>query len=107
MLKNLIVSAVVLGLAGCVNTATGDPLYDALVGKTWEREDGNVTMIASADGALTGTTSAGDLLGTWEIRNGEFCRTLSSPERAAGSACQEMELTDDGIKIAGFNYTQQ
>lgn len=107
MKTNMLFICAALSLASCVSAAMADPLYDAVVDKTLVREDGNVTIFAASDGTLTGTSAAGDLLGTWEIRNGQWCRTLSAPQRAAGSACQDMSLTDGGVKIDGRNYTVQ
>lgn len=107
MKKKMLFICVAVSLAGCVSVDGGDPLYDAVVDRTLVREDGNLTIFAASDGTLTGTFPAGDLEGTWEIRNGQWCRTVSSPERLAGSACQEMSLTENGVEINGANFIVQ
>ncbi len=62
----------------------------------------------SADGSLTGVTGKGDALsGTWEIKDGKWCRTIKEPARLAGSACQTASIKggtftlvrDDGSSV--------
>ncbi|MEM6460429.1 MAG: hypothetical protein AAF724_00775 [Pseudomonadota bacterium] len=63
-------------------------------------------ITANADGTLTGKVGENldvDLAGTWEIRNGEWCRTLTQPAGAAGSACQQLTLGDGVVTIVGSN----
>jgi hypothetical protein len=66
-------------------------------------------LLVGADGTLSGTVGKGDgLTGTWEVRDGRFCRTITAPERLAGTACQTATIAggtltltrDDGTSVA-------
>lgn len=61
-------------------------------------------------GSLTGrlNQTQGDVTGTWEIRNGQWCRTIAEPMELSGTQCQEMTLTQtevvltrpDGVQVS-------
>jgi hypothetical protein len=69
-------------------------LASALSGKTLTHPD--VTMLVSANGQLSGTESDGtNLVGTWAIKDGQWCRTLTAPASFAGTACQDVTVAGD------------
>lgn len=79
-----------------------DPITDALAGKTLVAPGQEIT--AQPDGRLTGKVGKNldvDLEGTWEIKDGKWCRTLSKPKGAAGSACQDLSIGDGTVTIVG------
>ncbi|WP_371168720.1 hypothetical protein [Aliiroseovarius sp. 2305UL8-7] len=65
-------------------------LTAALSGKTLAYEDERYT--SHADGRLTGTNNT---TGTWEIRDGKWCRTIVTPEKWKGSQCQTVVVKGD------------
>ena len=71
-----------------------DPLYSSLVGRTLTR--GGFTITFNPDGSMVGANP--DLTGTWEVRDGQFCRTISQPAQMAGTECQS-------VTISGASYT--
>ncbi|MEM8956460.1 MAG: hypothetical protein AAGC86_01475 [Pseudomonadota bacterium] len=95
-----IICLVCLSLAA--TSVRADPVTEALAGKTLVAPGQNITT--HADGTLTGKVGENldiDLIGTWEIRDGQWCRTLSQPAAAAGSACQDITLGDGVVTIVG------
>jgi hypothetical protein len=67
-----------------------DPLTDQLSGKTGVHGSGT-TITLQEDGRITGRTGQGEAInGVWEVRNGRYCRTLTTPESLAGTSCQEV-----------------
>lgn len=83
-------------------SAFADAITEALAGKTMSAPGQEIT--AHADGRLTGKIGKKldtDLLGTWEIKNGQWCRTLTKPKGAAGSACQNITMGDGTVIIDG------
>lgn len=58
-----------------------------------------VDMNINSDGTFTGKVGKNldqDFAGTWEIKNGQWCRTISTPDRFKGSACQDLTFNGDG-----------
>ena len=88
-----------LALSACGDMTGGqpemDPITRAISGQTLTRGDN--TIMIMPNGAMRGTTPAGELLGVWEVRDGQWCRTISAPENVAGTACQGVELGDGEI----------
>ena len=79
-----------------------DEITEALAGKTLVAPGQEIT--AHADGRLIGKVGKNldiDLVGTWEIKNGKWCRTITKPKGAAGSACQNLALGDGVVTIEG------
>lgn len=66
-------------------------LTAALSGKTLVNAKGNIEV--GSDGSLRGR----NVEGTWEVRDGKWCRTLTKPERFAGTACQKVQLDGDTV----------
>lgn len=76
------------------SSASTTDLRAALSGKTLSHPD--VTVVVDPNGQLTGTESDGtEIVGTWTITNGQWCRTLTAPESFAGSACQGVAIVGD------------
>ena len=80
-------------LVGCMETTSEvetDPLKSRLSGMTAVHEAGT-TITLHPDGRVTGQTAGGsEIAGAWDVRNGQYCRTLSSPEQIAGTSCQDV-----------------
>jgi hypothetical protein len=79
-----------------------------LAGKTLVSGKG-ARIAVGADGSFRGSTDKGEpLAGTWEVRDGRWCRTIAEPKRLAGSECQgavlkhgKLTLTRaDGSKVS-------
>jgi hypothetical protein len=99
-------TALLLGAWPAITTASSiDELTAAVSGKTLITETSEIQV--GSDGALTGKVGQNldtELSGTWEIRDGQWCRTITAPARLAGSACQAMTLNNDGtVTIDGAN----
>lgn len=94
----LLAAAAALGVSGCMQTggmAAGDmgeaeSLTARLSGKTLTNETGG-TIVLGADGSLSGVVED-----AWTERDGQFCRTLTSPARLAGTLCQNVCFDDEG-----------
>lgn len=77
-----------------------DPLTAAISGKTLVQGDNRILF--SPNGRLSGTLANGDeVAGAWAIRDGRYCRTLTSPERVAGTVCQDVELGEQTVSFDG------
>jgi hypothetical protein len=105
LLRVATIVALVAGAAACVQVETApemDPIAAAVSGRMLVAGD-NV-LLAGSDGSLTGTLANGaELTGAWEVRDGQWCRTLVTPENLAGTDCQAAELGDGTITIEGTN----
>jgi hypothetical protein len=86
--------ATIVACVTLAGPAMADPLTDALAGKTLVNDSSEIKV--NADGSLIGTAGGAALEGTWSVENGQWCRTLTAPARAAGSACQAATLNADG-----------
>ncbi|MCK0138840.1 glycoside hydrolase family 43 C-terminal domain-containing protein [Aliiroseovarius sp. F47248L] len=72
-------------------TETGS-LSTLLSGRTLTNKDADVTL--HADGRLSGS---GGVDGTWEVRDGKYCRTISKPDKWKGTECQVVTTAGDQI----------
>ena len=86
----------VLGAVALAACQTMSPLQSQLSGKTGT--NANSTIAFNEDGTLSGSVT-----GTWEARGGQFCRTITSPESVAGTACQDAEVDGDQLTITREN----
>lgn len=87
--------AATLVLSGCMQdgatTAAPSAEEAAISGRTLVHDTNTVTI--NPNGTFAGRLSDGsDMAGTWQIRDGKWCRTLSAPARLAGSACQDLSI---------------
>ncbi|QFT62065.1 hypothetical protein [Roseivivax sp. THAF30] len=100
LIRGAIATVISIGLlAGCATTGTMStmgPIETRLTGKTLVNS-GGWSITPEAGGVLSGTEADGSaVVGTWEERNGQFCRTLTQPADWAGTACQNVVFEDDG-----------
>ena len=80
------------------SSAPTDPLTNAISGKTIVSETFQATL--GSNGSFNGKTTDGMVFkGAWTVRNGQFCRTLTEPERFVGTECQNAELGDGTVTI--------
>jgi hypothetical protein len=78
------------------------PLRAQLSGKTLTNEF--VTMALTKDGQIIGKESTGEVTrGTWTVRDGQFCRTLTEPAAYAGTACQDVAFSGNQVTFTRAN----
>lgn len=80
-----------LGTIAFAPAVFADDLQAILSGATLS--NGNAEININADGTLDG----GPVSGTWEIADGQFCRTLTAPAQAAGSECQTVVVNGNTL----------
>lgn len=91
---------VALSLAGCTGTSepmslatvpgqmTTEAEFAALAGRRLETGEADFVVL-NADGTLTGVYGGIETLGTWELRDGYFCRVVTTgPAGAMAEDCQ-------------------
>ena len=103
-MKHFILLSTLCLATACAETTTTapaavDPITAAVSGKSLV--NGDAIFNVGSEGSLTGTNGTADFVGTWEVRDGKWCRTFSEPANFAGSACQEAVLGDGTITITG------
>ena len=84
----------------------------AIIGRTLDFGEGR-SFVISADGTLAGDWGGTPLAGTYEMRDGFFCRTLTAgPGGASPEDCQLLILNGDMLDVtrdrgtgASFSYT--
>ena len=125
-MRRMIIAAVAgLGLAACQTTtdtamATQDAGMQlatqsdlaAVTGRTLVHGPGQ-TIVISADGTVNGSWDGKPIVGTYEMKDGFFCRTLSqAPRGPSPEDCQLMILEGDTLRGtrdrgngASFSYT--
>lgn len=82
------------GLAACDTAPTPSadaPEWLSIVDKTLV--SGDTTVVLGSDGTISGS----GIEGVWEERDGKYCRTLTKPERFAGTECQVATVDGDQI----------
>ncbi|MBF9060269.1 hypothetical protein HKCCSP123_13870 [Rhodobacterales bacterium HKCCSP123] len=96
-----LIAGSVVALSACMPSGSmvdADPITSAVSGRTLVA--GDAVINAGADGSLSGTLPNGsELAGAWTVRDGQWCRTLTSPEALAGTACQAAELGDGTLTL--------
>lgn len=89
---------------GCVPATSNsdtDPITAAVSGRTLTL--GSSRLDVGADGTLTGVIRNGDeLVGTWSVQNGQWCRTIVQPTRLAGSECQNASVGNGTFTVDGL-----
>lgn len=73
-----------------------DPLYKALVGKSFVGETGMAIKL-QADGTISGGRGDITIAGTWSVRGGKYCRTLEAPtpEAMRSTGCPDLKVEGD------------
>ncbi|WP_342075381.1 hypothetical protein [Yoonia sp. SS1-5] len=95
--------------AGKLSTAAD---FAPLVGKTLRLNETDFAVM-NADGTLSGMFSGADTRGTWQVKDGFWCRTLTAgPRGPSPEDCQVWERSGDTLTIrrnrgqgASFQYT--
>lgn len=73
-----------------------DPLYKALVGKSFVGETGMAIKLEE-DGTISGGKDDIKFGGTWSVRDGKYCRTLEAPtpEAMRSTGCPDLKVEGD------------
>ena len=110
MKTRLLCIGLIITTTGCVSADPNsiDPLELAISGKTLVADTAELTL--NSDRTLQGKIGNElevDLIGTWYVDDGRFCRTISEPANLAGKACQNMRLYENGtvLEVDGVNRT--
>ncbi|NYS26471.1 hypothetical protein HUK65_15910 [Rhodobacteraceae bacterium 2376] len=95
-----LIAAMAISLSACeqtVHAASDDALTQAVVGRTLTQGPNALTV--NPDGTLTGQVGQDGMeaQGTWAVRNGQWCRTFTTPQHLVGTACQDFELVNGTI----------
>lgn len=103
--KVLVSGILALTLAGCVDTSlpvtkgrisTEDQFLATVAGKTISNSD--TTISIKHNGTITGVTHGNEISGTWEWRDGFWCRTITEPA-VTPEDCQVWEITQSQLVI--------
>ena len=79
-----------------------DPISAAIAGRTLLADPSAFTI--GADGSLTGSVGVTNFIGTWEVRDGQYCRTYTfAPSDFLGTKCLPTELGDGTITLVDLN----
>lgn len=88
-------------VAGCMQdqaTVQVEPLTVAAVsGKTVTA--GNTSIYVNPNGTLSGSGPAGAIAGTWEIKNGQWCRAITAPRAWVNTQCQNAKLNGNILTL--------
>jgi len=100
MKRFALIAAIGFSLAACETTTDSSatqsataPAWLSVVGKTLV--NGETTVVLNRNGTLVGT----GIEGVWEERDGKYCRTLTKPERLAGTECQVATVNGNEISF--------
>ena len=85
----------------CAGVVQAEGIKDMLSGKTLTSPKGKTVYILNADGALGGKIAKQNVVGNWEIRDGQWCRTISEPKEREGDACPTVEIEGDQVTLGG------
>lgn len=83
-------------------TETMDPITAQLVGKRLTST--GMTMQLQEGNRMAGRAGpSGNVLidGAWEIRDGDFCRTITAPAQMAGTECQAITIDGETATLQG------
>lgn len=120
--KTLLITSLGLALTACQSAPDSGPTgpkqlatqadLSAIVGKTVSFQQGQSFRIL-ANGTIQGSWDGTPVVGTYVMRDGFFCRTLTSgPRGPTGEDCQLFVLDGNTLAVtrdrgtgASFNYT--
>jgi hypothetical protein len=100
MAKSMRTKSVAAGILALLPCAAFADLASDIAGRTLVQGKSRIEM--NADGTMTGMigkTGKEALSGTWSVRKGKLCRTITAPERLAGSECQTAVLQGSKLTI--------
>ena len=93
--------------AGCMQDQTKAPMQPltvaAVSGKTVTA--GETSIYVNPNGTLSGIGPAGAIEGTWEIRNGQWCRAITAPKAWVNTRCQKPRLTGNILTLPNADGT--
>lgn len=94
-------------VAGCMQdqaTSPMQPLTTAAVsGKV--STAGETSIFINPNGTLSGSGPAGAIVGTWEVKNGQWCRVITEPAAWASSRCQQARLDGNVLSLPNADGT--
>lgn len=99
--------AALLALSACSTPIAGDGPNDAalaasIADRPFANSDGS--FVARSDGRLTGSFDGDTLEGTWAIKDGQWCRALTAPERfVVPEQCQPIRVTASTLSLTRPN----
>ncbi len=100
-----------IGFMLCAGAAQAEGIKDVLSGKTLTSPKGKTVYILNSDGALGGKIAKQNVVGNWEVRDEQWCRTISEPEERAGDACRTVAIDGNHVTLGGGGqsvvYTMQ
>lgn len=109
-MKNL---SIVLVACGSLLTACGDrysdpapmpldPISQQLVGKKLT-STGMILQLQEGNSMVGSAGPNGDVKidGAWQIREGQFCRTITAPTQMAGTECQDISIDGETATLMG------
>lgn len=108
-MKKTLLTLPVLALAGCMETGMSEGMEGAvitdeaqflqLIGDRQVHLKGERAnnLVIGVDGSITGTFGGANLAGSWEWRDGAWCRTLTEgPRGPSPEDCQQWTINADG-----------
>lgn len=98
---SVILSAIVLALpvalvpsVGLADTAAN---LEKILGKRMYSDAGY--FVIRRNGTLSGKFDVGNMRGAWELRDGQFCRTVQVADYPQNSFCQRIDAVDGGMRF--------
>ena len=76
------------GFVASAVIAQSKNLEELLGGKTLTSPKGRTVYVLGSDGNLGGMIAKQTLVGTWEIRDGQWCRSIVEPKEREGDECR-------------------
>ncbi|WP_101065698.1 hypothetical protein [Roseovarius salinarum] len=106
--KWAITATVTMLLAGCMSQQSDAPagaIESRIVDRTLVADRG-FSIIPHSGGRLSGKIENGGVIaGTWDIRDGRWCRMLTKPENQAGRKCQDITMAGDTVTVTSRDGT--
>lgn len=93
------------GFAASAVIAQSKNLEEMLGGKTLTSPRGRTVYILGADGNLGGMIAKQTIVGTWEVRDGQWCRSIVEPKEHEGFACRVVEANGAEISLRDDEQT--
>ncbi|MFD0980941.1 hypothetical protein [Tropicimonas aquimaris] len=88
-----------IGLTAGAGISQAEGLQDILSGKTLTSPKGRTVYVLGSDGRLSGTIAKEAVVGIWDIRNGQWCRSISEPAVHAGDACRTVAVDGQNVTL--------
>lgn len=88
-----------IGLTAGAGISQAEGLQDMLSGKTLTSPRGKTVYVLGSDGSLSGTIAKKAVIGMWDIRDGQWCRSISEPAVHAGDACRTVAVDGQNVTL--------